>query len=142
MNNDTGNDCFYRKGFPSKFITDSDIEMLFAEISPMIVTGDYYLSLIHISYLIYNLCVVLPEIREWLKMFEIPEYVQKVLNRLEQNGFEACIVGGCVRDFLLEKTPHDYDVTTNALPEQIKECFSDISNIDYGQKHGTVARCV
>ena len=63
-------------------------------------------------------------------MFEIPEYVQKVLNRLEQNGFEACIVGGCVRDFLLEKTPHDYDVTTNALPEQIKECFSDISNID------------
>lgn len=72
-------------------------------------------------------------------MFEIPEYVQKVLNRLEQNGFEACIVGGCVRDFLLGKTPNDYDVTTNALPEQIKECFSDISNIDYGQKHGTVA---
>lgn len=41
LNNDTGNDYFYRKGVPAKFITAADIEMLFAEISPWIVTGDY-----------------------------------------------------------------------------------------------------
>lgn len=69
VNNDTGNDCFYRKGFPSKFITDSDIEMLFAEISPMIVTGDYYSAIENVL-----------ETAE----LKLPEYLTDSTNTLEK----------------------------------------------------------
>ncbi|MGN1481900.1 TPM domain-containing protein [Porcipelethomonas sp.] len=48
LNNDTGNDYFYRKGVPSMFITGGDIEMLFAEISPWLVTGEYFDSIEHV----------------------------------------------------------------------------------------------
>lgn len=68
----------------------------------------------------------------------IPENINFVIKRLESRGFEAYIVGGCVRDSLMGLTPDDYDVTTNALPEQIKNCFSDTKTIDTGIKHGTV----
>lgn len=69
----------------------------------------------------------------------IPLYVENVLERLESNGFEAFIVGGCVRDSLMGVTPKDYDVTTNALPEQIIACFEeDFRVIETGVKHGTV----
>ncbi|MGN1480677.1 CCA tRNA nucleotidyltransferase [Porcipelethomonas sp.] len=72
-------------------------------------------------------------------MFSIPDYIYDILNHLEKNGFEAYIVGGCVRDFFLSKTPHDFDITTNALPEEIKKCLDEYSKTDYGEKHGTVA---
>lgn len=69
----------------------------------------------------------------------IPLNVKDVLNRLEDNGFEAYIVGGCVRDSMLGIKPKDYDVTTNARPEQIIDCFSsDFKVIETGLKHGTV----
>ncbi len=68
----------------------------------------------------------------------IPQYVQFTLNRLEQNGYNAYLVGGCVRDYLMSRTPNDFDVTTNALPKQIKECFGDVKTLDIGEKHGTV----
>lgn len=68
----------------------------------------------------------------------IPENVKKVMNRLEEKGFEAFIVGGCVRDSLMGITPHDYDIATNAVPEQMKDCFSGMSTFDTGIKHGTV----
>lgn len=68
----------------------------------------------------------------------MPPYVEAVINRLEDSGFEAYIVGGCVRDSLLGKEPKDYDITTSASPEQIKECFSDSTVIETGIKHGTV----
>lgn len=57
--------------------------------------------------------------------YTIPEPVQNVLENLESSGFEAYLVGGCVRDLLLEKDPKDWDVTTNATPEQIQEVFPD-----------------
>jgi tRNA nucleotidyltransferase (CCA-adding enzyme) len=66
----------------------------------------------------------------------IPEYAQTVLKTLEDNGYEAYLVGGCVRDILLDRIPNDYDVATNALPEQVKDCFE--KTIDTGIKHGTV----
>lgn len=66
----------------------------------------------------------------------IPEYAQTVLKTLEDNGYEAYLVGGCVRDMLLGRVPNDYDIATNALPEQVKECFA--KTIDTGIKHGTV----
>ena len=69
----------------------------------------------------------------------IPMNVRDVLNRLEDNGYEAYIVGGCVRDSLLGITPKDYDITTNASPEQMVACFKkDFRVIETGLKHGTV----
>lgn len=69
-------------------------------------------------------------------MFEIPQNVQFIIDRLNQNGFEAYIVGGCVRDILLNKSPHDFDVTTSAKPQEIISLFS--KTVPTGIKHGTV----
>lgn len=60
------------------------------------------------------------------------------LERLENRGYEAYAVGGCVRDSLLGKTPHDWDLTTSATPEETAGAFSDCRVIDTGMKHGTV----
>lgn len=68
----------------------------------------------------------------------VPEYAAAVLERLRQNGFEAWVVGGCVRDSLLGRTPQDWDVTTSALPEETKRCFADLHVIETGIAHGTV----
>ena len=69
---------------------------------------------------------------------EIPEYAEAVLSRLEQNGEEAYIVGGSLRDSLLGKAASDYDVATSALPEQMIEIFKDHRVIATGLKHGTM----
>ncbi len=69
---------------------------------------------------------------------KLPEYVNVILEKLNNSGFEAFAVGGCVRDSLLGIEPKDYDVTTNATPEQIKECFCDFRTIDTGIEFGTV----
>lgn len=63
---------------------------------------------------------------------------QQVLHRLQSAGFEAYLVGGCVRDFLLGRVPIDFDITTNALPAEIQSVFSDVETIDTGIRHGTV----
>ena len=68
----------------------------------------------------------------------IPPNIEEVIERLEQNGFEAYIVGGCVRDSILGIPPKDYDITTSASPEEIKRCFSGYNTIDTGIEHGTV----
>ncbi len=73
------------------------------------------------------------------KKISLPEYVSKVLERLEQAGYEAWCVGGCVRDSLLGLSPADWDVATNALPEESKACFPDCRTIDTGLKHGTIS---
>ncbi|MBQ4109838.1 MAG: HD domain-containing protein [Clostridia bacterium] len=70
--------------------------------------------------------------------FLIPLQVKKAIQILNDNGFEAYIVGGCVRDFLLNLTPSDFDITTSALPEEILSTFSDYKTIETGLKHGTV----
>lgn len=67
---------------------------------------------------------------------EIPPGALYILQQLEDRGFEAYVVGGCVRDSLLGKVPHDWDITTNALPQQVKEIFR--RTIDTGLQHGTV----
>lgn len=68
----------------------------------------------------------------------VPKQVNMVLKALEDHGFEAFIVGGCVRDAIMGIAPKDYDVTTSALPEEIKEVFKDFHVIETGIKHGTV----
>lgn len=72
----------------------------------------------------------------------IPAHALKALEILESNGFEAWCVGGCVRDSLLGLVPADWDVTTSALPGEIRTCFSSFPIIDTGLKHGTVTAVV
>ena len=68
----------------------------------------------------------------------LPKPITEVLNRLEEQGFEAWVVGGCVRDSLLGIVPHDYDVCTAALPEQTQAVFADRRLVLAGVRHGTV----
>ncbi|MBQ8815491.1 MAG: HDIG domain-containing protein [Lachnospiraceae bacterium] len=69
-------------------------------------------------------------------MIQIPEQVAFIIHKLEEYGFEAYAVGGCVRDTLLGRIPGDWDITTSALPEQVKAIFR--RTIDTGIEHGTV----
>lgn len=70
--------------------------------------------------------------------FNIPQNITRVLDMLEDAGYEAYVVGGCVRDLCRGVMPHDYDVTTSALPEETKMCFADFRVVETGIKHGTV----
>ncbi|WP_303836650.1 CCA tRNA nucleotidyltransferase [Ruminococcus flavefaciens] len=63
---------------------------------------------------------------------------EKILTELEDHGFEAYMVGGCVRDSILGRLCNDVDITTNALPEQMLAVFSGYKVIPTGIKHGTV----
>lgn len=69
---------------------------------------------------------------------EMPEYVSESLDVLEASGFEAYIVGGCVRDALLNRVPQDWDITTNAAPDEVKTCFTHCRTLETGVKHGTI----
>ncbi len=64
--------------------------------------------------------------------------VKEIIKLLNDAGYEAYAVGGCVRDMLMGKNPNDYDITTNALPDEIKSVFCKFKTIDTGIKHGTV----
>ena len=70
----------------------------------------------------------------------LPEKVKFIIETLETHGYEAYAVGGCVRDTMLHRTPGDWDITTQAKPEQVKEIFAEknIHTIDTGIQHGTV----
>ncbi len=68
----------------------------------------------------------------------LPDHVQNCIMALEEAGFEAYAVGGCVRDACLGLTPHDYDLCTSALPEQTEGVFYDHKLVLAGKKHGTV----
>lgn len=68
----------------------------------------------------------------------IDEKCLYILRKLEKSGFEAYIIGGCVRDMIMGRQVNDFDITTNALPEQIIEVFADEKTIPTGIKHGTV----
>lgn len=73
-----------------------------------------------------------------MERITIPNAAELIISRLEEHGFEAYVVGGCVRDSIMGITPHDWDICTSALPEQIIEVFSDLKVIPTGLKHGTV----
>ncbi len=68
----------------------------------------------------------------------IPEYVMEVLKRLRGGGYEAYVVGGCVRDSILGLKPDDWDVCTEAEPDEMKSCFIGLRSVDTGIQHGTV----
>ena len=69
---------------------------------------------------------------------ELSENAKKIISVLENSGFEAYAVGGCVRDSLLGKNPTDFDIATSAKPEEIKAVFKNEHVIETGIKHGTV----
>ncbi|MBR5265228.1 MAG: polynucleotide adenylyltransferase, partial [Clostridia bacterium] len=73
-----------------------------------------------------------------MKEFIIPNEIKTVLDMLYQSGFSAYIVGGGVRDILMDKIPHDYDVTTSATPEQTLGVFKDFQTYELGRKFGTI----
>jgi len=68
----------------------------------------------------------------------LPDSILTCIHMLEQAGFAAYVVGGCVRDDCLGLTPQDYDMCTSALPEQTEEVFRDYRLVLAGKKHGTV----
>ena len=68
----------------------------------------------------------------------LPKDVEKCIRKLEKAGFTAYCVGGCVRDAMLGRTPHDYDLCTNAKPQDICRVFEDYKLIRNGEKHGTI----
>ena len=69
-------------------------------------------------------------------IIDLPKNVENIIGSLEEHGFEGFAVGGCVRDSLLKKTPTDWDITTDALPEDMKKIFK--KTFDTGIAHGTV----
>ncbi len=73
------------------------------------------------------------------KKMKLPEDVEYIISKLLSEGFEAFVVGGAVRDFLLGNAPGDYDITTSALPSEVKDVFKNEKTVDTGIKHGTVS---
>lgn len=67
---------------------------------------------------------------------KLPKEVEEIISRLKEAGFEAYAVGGCVRDTLLGRVPDDWDITTSAMPMDVKRIFR--RTIDTGIQHGTV----
>lgn len=68
----------------------------------------------------------------------LPKTVETIIQRLEESGYSAYVVGGCVRDSLMGRVPHDFDICTNALPERVMQIFSDLTCVPTGLQHGTV----
>ena len=67
---------------------------------------------------------------------EVPRKARFIVNTIMAAGYEAYVVGGCVRDSILGRTPQDWDITTSATPQQVKALFP--RTLDTGLQHGTV----
>ena len=68
----------------------------------------------------------------------LPADAEEIIHTLADKGYRADVVGGCVRDFLMGKTPHDYDMATDATPEEMKAALGDCRLIETGIRHGTL----
>lgn len=99
--------------------------------------GCWFALLVILCYHIWDM-LFMPYKAAWGIIMEIilPGDVSYIINKLEEAGYEAYAVGGCVRDTLLGREPLDWDVTTSAEPHFIKSCFR--RTVDTGIKHGTV----
>jgi tRNA nucleotidyltransferase (CCA-adding enzyme) len=69
---------------------------------------------------------------------KLPSYVEDLIKRLNEHNKECYVVGGAIRSMLLGLPVHDYDLTTNALPDEMEEIFSDYHTIETGIQHGTL----
>ena len=68
----------------------------------------------------------------------MPPAIGEIIARLNRGGYEAYVVGGCVRDALLGREPHDWDICSSALPQEVVDCFPERTVHPTGLKHGTV----
>ncbi|MDL2287654.1 HD domain-containing protein [Eubacteriales bacterium OttesenSCG-928-G02] len=71
-------------------------------------------------------------------MLSLPDYVINTIDIITANKFEAYLVGGSVRDYIMRQNPSDYDIATNATPEQLKNIFCGFKIFETGLKHGTI----
>ena len=71
-------------------------------------------------------------------MIQIPPHAERILTLLNQAGYKAYVVGGCVRDALLSRTPKDWDICTSALPDEMERVFQGFRVVETGLKHGTL----
>lgn len=71
-------------------------------------------------------------------LLNIPVEIKRVLNKIENSGFDAYLVGGCVRDFLMDIAPNDFDITTSAYPDDVLNIFSEYKCYELGKKYGTI----
>ena len=69
----------------------------------------------------------------------LPDYALKAIKLMRDKGYDVYPIGGCVRNHIMGITPDDYDMTTNALPEETLSVFADYTTFDAGMKHGTVS---
>lgn len=69
---------------------------------------------------------------------QISPKAEYLISKLNERGFSAYVVGGCVRDLLMDKTPGDWDITTSAKPDETLEVFRDFTTIPTGLQHGTI----
>lgn len=74
----------------------------------------------------------------WMKQLHWPQPVRTAVRTLEELGYECWAVGGCVRDAALLRQPHDWDLTTSALPQEISAAFPGCTQNTAGMKHGTI----
>ncbi len=70
---------------------------------------------------------------------KIPQYAIKAIEILQGHGFQAHLVGGCVRDILMGREPQDYDINTNAMPQEMRQVFAGYRQVDTGIRHGTLS---
>lgn len=87
--------------------------------------------------LLYRILVEAKEVQEKDKI-ALPSEVASILRKLNECGYEAYVVGGCVRDSLLGLVPKDWDICTSAKPDEVKAVFTDEKIIETGVQHGTV----
>ncbi len=83
-------------------------------------------------------CISMDMFNDMSALIKLPRAVEDAIHRLQSNGYEAYVVGGCVRDVLLKKTPSDWDITTSANPDEIIQLFQNFRIISTGVQHGTV----
>ena len=69
---------------------------------------------------------------------KIPKDVASIIDQLDEHGYDAYVVGGCVRDSILGRTPNDWDICTSATPDQMIAIFEDYEVIPTGLQHGTI----
>lgn len=75
---------------------------------------------------------------EKMHKIKIPDIISEIITRLEENGFAAYVVGGCVRDSIIGRAVNDWDVCTAAVPDEVRRSLPDFKVIDTGIEHGTV----
>lgn len=73
---------------------------------------------------------------------KIPAGAKQIIYALNDQGYRGYLVGGCVRDLIMGRQPHDWDICTSATPGQMKKCFVGLKTIDTGLQHGTITVCL